>query len=145
MSEQEETQELEQLDIAALRQELLNSRSESLTKLKTAHSNLVKAINQNINDRIRSQLEKQPKSTFVTVIEPEKGADLLGIKLEVLLDGYYNKEKDEYSRRKHEKAGIETDPLTQLEDFYSQKNDKFNIEDISDSSKSDRWVIKVNF
>jgi hypothetical protein len=136
---------LEELDIEALRRELISSRSESLTKLKTAHSNLVKAINQNINDRIRSQLEKQPNSTFVTVIEPEKGADLLGFKLEVLVDGYYNKEKDDYSRRKHEKAGIDTDPLTQLEDFYSKKNENFRIEDISDSDRSDKWVIKVNF
>lgn len=136
---------LEELDIEALRQELISSRSESLTKLKTAHSNLVKAINQNINERIRFQLEKQPNSNFVTVIEPEKGADLLGFKLEVLVDGYYNKENDEYSRRKHEKAGIDTDPLTQLEDFYSQKNENFSIEDISDNKKSDKWVIKVNF
>ena len=141
---------LEEIDIAKLRQTLIENRSESLTKLKNAHDNLVKAVNQSININIKKQLEKQPKSSYVQIIDPHifkdnMKPDLYGYTLQILLDGYYVKEKDEYSRKRHEKAGITKNPLEQLEEFYAKKNPNFTIEDVSDSGQSQRWVIRVTF
>lgn len=141
--------ELEELDIEKLRQELIDNRSEELVKLKNAHDNFVKAVNLSINTSITKQLQKQPKSTYVKIIDPhvfkKQDPELYGYSLGILLDGYWVKEKEEYCRKRHEKAGIECDPITQLEEFYSKKNPDFRIEDVSDNKKSDRWVIKVSF
>jgi hypothetical protein len=137
--------ELEIIDVKQTRDDCKENISEKLKTLRMAHRNLVKALNESINLSIKKQLQKNIKSTFVVIFEPHKEADLLGVPLDVLLWGYYNKEKEEYNRRKHEKAGIGKEPLDYLEEFYGKTNTKFSIEDISNKDRSQMFVVKVHF
>lgn len=111
--------------------------------LRKATQNVVDKMFVSILERIMDAINYDPGNTETTVINPHEGAVLHGHGIDFIMHGLAKEHG--FTRRPHHLAGILHTPVEQVQDRLQKQLGNVTVEDISDSTKSRKIVLKIYF
>lgn len=114
-----------------------------LVRLKLAHDNYVKALKTKIVECAEKILQNNINAKFFKLWDPQNlDCELEGFSEFTIYRGFWNSEKKKHDRLPHMEAGISATPLRQVTKELMPLG--YNVDDISDLTKSTHVVIQVN-
>ena len=114
-----------------------------LLRLKLAHDNYVNALKTKIVECAEKILQNNINAKFFKLWDPQNlDCELEGFSEFTIYRGFWNSEKKKHDRLPHMEAGISATPLRQVTKELMPLG--YNVDDISDLTKSTHVVIQVN-
>lgn len=114
-----------------------------LERLKEAHDNYVTALKNKIVECAGNVLEKNINAKSFKLWDPQNiECDLKDFSEFTIYRGFWNAEKKKHDRLPHMEAGISAVPLRQV--TRELRSLGYNVQDVSDLSKSTHVVIQVS-